>query len=340
MTQRTALVTGAAGFIGFHLCQRLMADGWRIVGLDNMSAYYDPALKDARLALLEAHDSFVPAIAAIEEQGVLSDLMAEYRPEAVFHLAAQAGVRHSIEAPRSYVQANLCGTFELLEAARATPPKHMLLASTSSAYGANTQMPYREQMQADHQVSFYAATKRATEAMAHSYAHLYNLPTTMFRFFTVYGPWGRPDMALFKFVRAALSGEAIDVYNHGEMQRDLTYIDDLIEGIIRLTGAVPQVGSPQGADDTLSPVAPWRVVNIGNGSPVKLMDFVAAIESALGLTMEKRMLPMQAGDVHATWADTQLLRNLVGDLPRTDVAEGVERFVSWYRGHYTANRPH
>lgn len=334
MTQRTALVTGAAGFIGFHLSQRLLADGWRVVGLDNMSSYYDPALKDARLALLEAHDQFVPAIAALEEQGVLTGLMAEYAPDTVYHLAAQAGVRHSIDAPRSYVQSNLCGTFELLEAARATPPRHMLLASTSSAYGANTQMPYREQMQADHQVSFYAATKRATEAMAHSYAHLYALPTTMFRFFTVYGPWGRPDMALFKFVRAALAGEAIDVYNHGEMQRDFTYIDDLIEGILRLTDAVPQTGAPVGGADTLSPVAPWRVVNIGNGAPVKLLDFVSAIEDALGQTIDRNMLPMQPGDVHATWADTQLLIDLVGEVPRTDVKDGVSAFVDWYRAHY------
>ncbi len=334
MTQRTALVTGAAGFIGFHLSQRLLADGWRVVGLDNMSSYYDPALKDARLALLESHDQFVPAIAALEEQGVLNDLMTEYAPDTVCHLAAQAGVRHSIEAPRSYVQSNLCGTFELLEAARATPPRHMLLASTSSAYGANTDMPYREQMQADHQVSFYAATKRATEAMAHSYAHLYNLPTTMFRFFTVYGPWGRPDMALFKFVRAALAGEAIDVYNHGEMQRDFTYIDDLVEGILRLIDAAPQTGAAVGSADTLSPVAPWRVVNIGNGAPVKLLDFVSAIEDALGQKIDRNMLPMQPGDVHATWADTQLLSDLVGALPTTDVKDGVGAFVAWYRSHY------
>ncbi|KNG93725.1 NAD-dependent epimerase/dehydratase family protein [Pseudaestuariivita atlantica] len=330
---RTALVTGAAGFIGFHLSSRLLADGWRVIGLDNMSSYYDPALKDARLAQLEAHDGFIPVIAALEEPGVILDVMSEYTPDTVIHLAAQAGVRYSIESPRSYVQSNLCGTFEVIEAARAHPPRHLLLASTSSAYGANTEMPYRETMQADHQMSFYAATKRATEAMAHSYAHLYGLPTTMFRFFTVYGPWGRPDMALFKFVKAAMQGQAIDVYNNGDMMRDFTYVDDLVEGILRLIDVTPVVGSPVGDADSLSPVAPWRVVNIGNGAPVNLLDFVQAIEDALGTPITRNMMPIQPGDVPATWADTTLLTDLVGPLPRTDLKTGVTRFVDWYRKH-------
>ncbi|MGR3502081.1 NAD-dependent epimerase/dehydratase family protein [Pseudaestuariivita sp.] len=334
---RTALVTGAAGFIGYHLSLRLLKEGWRVVGLDNMSPYYDPALKDDRLAALEAYEAFVPAIAAVEEPGVLASLMEEYCPEIVVHLAAQAGVRYSIEAPRSYVQANLCGTFEVLEAARAYKPQHLLIASTSSAYGANTEMPYRETMQADHQMSFYAATKRATEAMAHSYAHLYDIPTTMFRFFTVYGPWGRPDMALFKFVSAALKGQPIDVYNNGEMRRDFTYVADLVEGICRLSEAVPKVGERHGAADTLSPVAPWRVVNIGNGAPVPLLDFIAAIEDALGLEIARNLMPMQAGDVPATWAATTLLTGLVGELPRTDLSVGVGEFVRWYRARYREN---
>ncbi|KZY27849.1 UDP-glucuronate 5-epimerase, partial [Erythrobacter sp. HI0037] len=233
------------------------------------------------------------------------DLFAEHRPDIVIHLAAQAGVRYSIDNPRSYLESNLVGTFELLEAARAHPPQHMLLASTSSAYGANTEMPYRETMKADHQMSFYAATKKATEAMAHSYAHLFDLPVTMFRFFTVYGPSGRPDMALFKFTRAMLAGEAIDVYNHGEMMRDFTYVEDLVEAIRRLIDAAPV--RPESAEDiaegdSLSPVAPWRVVNIGNSKPVQLGDMIAAIEDALGMKAKRNLMPMQPGDVPATWA--------------------------------------
>jgi UDP-glucuronate 4-epimerase len=255
------------------------------------------------------------------------------RPDAILHLAAQAGVRHSIDAPRDYVTANLQGTFEVLEAARSQVPGHLLIASTSSVYGANASMPYAETDRADHQMSFYAATKKATEGMAHSYAHLYGIPTTTFRFFTVYGPWGRPDMALFKFTRAILSGDPIEVYNHGEMQRDFTYVDDLIEGIVRLIGVVPGT-EPVGAADSLSPVAPWRAVNIGNGAPVRLLDFVEAIEGALGQHAIKRLMPMQPGDVPATWADAALIRDLVGPLPRTDIAEGVRRFVAWYRDYH------
>jgi UDP-glucuronate 4-epimerase len=252
--------------------------------------------------------------------------------DVVVHLAAQAGVRYSIEAPRSYVEANLIGTYEVLEAARGAQPGHLLIASTSSVYGANAEMPYAEVHKADHPMSFYAATKKAGEGMAHSYAHLYGIPTTMFRFFTVYGPWGRPDMALFKFVRAILKGEPIDIYNHGEMRRDFTYVDDLVEGIVRLIG-VPPAGSV-GAMDSLSPVAPWRVVNIGNGAPVGLMEFVQAVEAALGMTAEKRFLAMQPGDVPATWADATLIEALTGPLPRTEIGEGVRRFVAWYREFY------
>ncbi len=255
----------------------------------------------------------------------------------VVHLAAQAGVRYSIDNPRSYLESNLVGTFELLEAARAHPPQHMLLASTSSAYGANTEMPYRETMKADHQMSFYAATKKASEAMAHSYAHLFGLPVTMFRFFTVYGPWGRPDMALFKFTRAMLAGEKIDVYNHGEMMRDFTYVEDLVEAVRRLIDTPPV--RPTAAEDiaegdSLSPVAPWRVVNIGNSQPVQLGDMIAAIEDALGIKAKRNFMPMQPGDVPATWADAELLRSLTGYVPGTDIREGVRRFVAWYRDYY------
>jgi len=330
---RRALVTGSAGFIGYHLCARLLAEGWEVTGLDAMTPYYDVRLKDRRHAMLAQSAAFTPVIGAVEAPGQMAALADGLRPDAILHLAAQAGVRHSIDAPRDYMSANLSGTFEVLEAARARVPGHLLIASTSSVYGANTAMPYAETDRADHQMSFYAATKKAGEGMAHSYAHLYGIPTTIFRFFTVYGPWGRPDMALFKFTRAILSGAPIEVYNHGGMQRDFTYVDDLIEGIVRLIGVVPGA-EPVGEADSLSPVAPWRAVNIGNGAPVRLLDFVEAIESALGQRATKRLMPMQPGDVPATWADASLIRDLVGPLPRTDIADGVRRFVAWYRDYY------
>jgi UDP-glucuronate 4-epimerase len=275
---------------------------------------------------------FSAVIGRLEDDGRLLRLMAEARPEIVVHLAAQAGVRHSIEAPRSYVEANLVGTFELLEAARAHPPAHLLMASTSSVYGANTAMPYAETAKADTQMSFYAATKKATEAMAHSYAHLYDLPVTMFRFFTVYGPWGRPDMALFKFTRAILEDRPIEVFNHGDMSRDFTHVDDLVQGIRLLIDVVP--GAEPVAGDSLSPVAPFRIVNIGNSAPVQLLAFIEAIEAATGRTAQKTFLPMQPGDVPATWADAGLLRRLTGYAPQTGLAEGVAEFVAWYRDYY------
>ncbi|MBI1218440.1 MAG: NAD-dependent epimerase/dehydratase family protein [Rhodobacteraceae bacterium] len=332
---RTALVTGSAGFIGYHLCRRLLADGFRVVGLDGMTAYYDVALKQRRHAMLSQSPGFTAVEGLLEAPGLVAGLVATEVPDVIIHLAAQAGVRYSIDAPRSYVEANLIGTFEILEAARAHPPQHLLIASTSSVYGANTAMPYAETDKADTQMSFYAATKKATEAMAHSYAHLYDLPTTMFRFFTVYGPWGRPDMALFKFTKAILQGAPIEIYNHGDMLRDFTYVDDLVEGIRRLIDTAPVVGAAV-EGDSLSPVAPWRVVNIGNGAPVKLMDFVEAIEAAVGRPAIREYLPMQPGDVPATWAATGLIEQLVGALPRTDIHDGVRRFVAWYRDYYGA----
>jgi len=333
---RTALVTGSSGFIGFHLCRRLLDEGWRVVGLDNLSDYYDVSLKERRQAMLCQHAGFSVVNDSVETPGLMLRLFDEHRPDVVVHLAAQAGVRYSIENPRSYLESNIVGTFEILEAARAFPPAHMLLASTSSAYGANTEMPYREVMKADHQMSFYAATKKATEAMAHSYAHLFGLPVTMFRFFTVYGPWGRPDMALFKFTKAILEGRPIDVYNYGDMKRDFTYVTDLVEAIRLLIDAVP-VRPADGVvaeGDSLSPVAPWRVVNIGNSEPVQLTDYIAAIETATGRVAERNLMPMQAGDVPATWADTTLLQSLTGYHPKTRVPEGVKAFVDWYRDYY------
>ena len=331
--RRTVLVTGSAGFIGFFTCRALLAAGWDVIGLDAITDYYDVALKRRRHEMLSASEGFTPVEERLETPGVLAELFERYQPQLVVHLAAQAGVRYSIDHPASYVQSNLVGTAELLEAARAHPPAHMLLASTSSVYGANTEMPYCETHKADTQMSFYAATKKATEALAHSYAHLYHLPTTMFRFFTVYGEWGRPDMAHFKFTRAILEGVPIDVYNNGEMMRDFTYINDLVAAIMALAEVVPDPASAV-VGDSLSPVAPFRIVNIGNGAPVKLMDYIAAIETACGRTAEKKFLPMQPGDVPTTWADTKLLDALVGPRTITPLEKGIGRFVAWYRDYY------
>lgn len=333
---RSALVTGAAGFIGFHLIRRLLSDGFRVIGVDSLNDYYDVALKERRQAQLLQSPNYRAVTGKVEDPGLLMGLMAEETPDVVVHLAAQAGVRYSIDNPRAYVEANLIGTFELLEAARAHPPAHLLLASTSSVYGANTLMPYSETHKVDTQMSFYAATKKSNEAMAHSYAHLFDLPTTMFRFFTVYGPWGRPDMALFKFTKAILAGTPIDIYNHGKMQRDFTYVEDLVEGIRLLIDTPPQRPEngavPEG--DSLSPVAPWRAVNIGNSDSVPLMDFIAAIEEATGIQAKKNFMEMQPGDVPATWADATLLKSLTGYAPKTDVRTGVKAFVDWYRDYY------
>ena len=331
---RSALVTGSAGFIGYFTCRALLRAGWRVVGLDALSPYYDVTLKERRHAMLSQFPGFTPQIGRLETPDLMASLFSEHRPELVIHLAAQAGVRYSITNPASYVQANLMGTAELLEAARACPPAHMLLASTSSVYGANTEMPYQEVHQADTQMSFYAATKKATEAMAHSYAHLYGLPTTMFRFFTVYGPWGRPDMAHFKFTKAILKGDPIDVYNNGDMMRDFTYVDDLVGAIQALADVVPDVGQAVGLHDSLSSVAPFRIVNIGNGAPVRLMDYIAAIEAACGRQAQKTFLPMQPGDVPGTWADTRLLETLIGAHTTTPLGEGMQVFVDWYRDYY------
>ena len=331
-----ALVTGAAGFIGSFVCRTLLEEGWRVIGLDCMSDYYDVSLKERREDTLCAYDNYRSVHDKVETPNLLMSLFKEERPDAIIHLAAQAGVRYSIDNPRAYLESNIVGTFELLEAARAFPPKHMLLASTSSAYGANTEMPYVETHKADHQMSFYAATKKSTESMAHSYAHLFDLPITMFRFFTVYGPWGRPDMALFKFTKAILEGKPIDVYNYGDMKRDFTYVEDLVHAIRLLIDAVPVRPAdgvvPEG--DSLSPVAPFRVVNIGNNDAVQLTDFIEAIEAATGATAERNLMPMQAGDVPATWADADLLKSLTGYAPKTSVRDGVANFVRWYRQYF------
>lgn len=327
------LITGSAGFIGFHLARRLLADGHQVAGVDNFSSYYDPELKEARNAQLERHhNAFKVHRLDLQDGSALTRAWEEARPDVVVHLAAQAGVRYSIDHPDSYVGSNLIGTYNILEAARRFKPRHLLAASTSSVYGANTEMPFRETDRAVHPVSLYAATKGATELMGHSYSHLFGIPTTFFRFFTVYGPWGRPDMALFKFTRAILAGEPIEVYGEGKMSRDFTYVDDLIEGIVRLAEAVPQSAAAEG--DTLSPVAPFRVVNIGGGTLSGLMDYIAELERALGREATKTFLPMQDGDVTATFASADLLENITGYRPMTPISVGVPAFVDWYRDHY------
>ena len=334
---RRVLVTGTAGFIGFHLARLLLDEGFRVHGFDGMTDYYDVSLKARRHQMLMQNPGFSKTEAMLEDAAAFDAMADEFKPDIIVHLAAQAGVRYSLENPRAYIDANVVGTFNVMEAARRHEVDHLLMASTSSAYGANTDMPYIETMKADTQMTIYAATKKATEAMGHSYAHLWNLPTTMFRFFTVYGPWGRPDMALFKFVDATLDGKPIDVYNHGEMYRDFTYIDDLVRGIRLLIDSVPE--RPESADqieegDSLSPVAPYRIVNIGNSTSVRLLDFVDAIEEALGVPVTRNFMEMQKGDVPATWADAELLKKLTGYKPSTNVKDGITEFVAWFRDYY------
>lgn len=331
------LVTGSAGFIGFHLARRLLADGHSVVGLDAMTPYYDVALKEARHALLAAHPRFRAVIGRVEDEATLAAAAALATPDVIVHLAAQAGVRYSLENPRAYVEANILGSWTLLELARQVRPRHLLLASTSSVYGANEKIPFAETDRADEPMTLYAASKKAMEAMAHSYAHLWGIPTTAFRFFTVYGPWGRPDMALFKFTRAILDGDPLEIYGEGRMSRDFTYVDDLVEAVTRLVDVAPaeanRVEEP-GVADTLSPVAPFRVVNIGGGQPVGLLAFVDAVEAAVGRPAHRVMLPMQPGDVPRTFASPALLGALTGYVPGTPLDAGVRAFVAWYRHHY------
>jgi len=330
------LVTGAAGFIGSALSLRLLARGDEVLGVDNLNDYYDVTLKQARLDRLTPHPNFKFAKVSIEDRPALEKVFHEFRPQSVVNLAAQAGVRYSLENPYAYVEANLVGFINILEACRHGKVEHLVYASSSSVYGANRKLPFSVQDSVDHPVSLYAATKKANELMAHTYSHLYGLPTTGLRFFTVYGPWGRPDMALFLFTRKIIAGEPIDVFNHGHHTRDFTYVDDIVEGVIRTLDRVPE---PDPAYDPLQPnsatsSAPYRVYNIGNSHPVQLSHYIEVLEACLGRKAEKNLLPLQPGDVPDTSAEVSELMTDTGYRPNTSVEEGVKRFVEWYRGYY------
>ncbi|MGP4123523.1 MAG: NAD-dependent epimerase [Sodalis sp. (in: enterobacteria)] len=330
------LITGAAGFIGYHVSGRLLADGHQVIGIDNLSDYYDVSLKQARLDRLWAYDAFRFYKLDLADQQGIANLFADEGFERVIHLGAQAGVRYSLDNPIIYGHANLIGYLNILEGCRKTQVAHLLYASSSSVYGLNRKLPFSTNDTVDHPVSLYAATKKANELMTHSYAHLYQLPTTGLRFFTVYGPWGRPDMALFKFTRMMLNGERIDVYNRGDMLRDFTYIDDIVEAIIRLQDVMPSLDATWTVETgpLAASSAPYCIYNIGNSQPVKLMDYIQALENALGMQAEKNLLPMQPGDMMETSADTQALYRAIGFKPETPVSEGVKHFVEWYREYY------
>ena len=335
-------ITGTAGFVGFHLARRLLDDGHGVAGFDGMTPYYDVTLKHRRHAILGRYPRFSEVIGRLEDAAALGAAMEAAAPDIVVHLAAQAGVRYSLENPQAYIDSNLTGSWNLLEAARRVNPRHLLLASSSSIYGANAKVPFAENDRSDEPLTLYAATKKSMEVMAHSQSHLHRIPTTAFRFFTVYGPWGRPDMALFKFVDAILNDRPIEIYGEGRMSRDFTFIDDLVEGIVRLAGLPAgesnRVTRP-GVEDSLSPQAPFRVVNIGGGQPVELLRFVDTVEEAVGRPALRRMLPMQKGDVPRTYASADLLEALTGYKPSTSVETGVRAFVDWYRAEMVAAVP-
>ncbi|WP_210544156.1 NAD-dependent epimerase [Rhodoferax sp. PAMC 29310] len=330
------LLTGAAGFIGMTTALRLLARGDEVVGLDNLNDYYDVTLKESRLARLTPHSSFRFVKIDVADTPGIAKLFAAEQFDRVIHLAAQAGVRYSLQNPHAYIESNILGFTNILEGCRHTKVQHLVYASSSSVYGGNTKMPFSEHDSVDHPVSLYAATKKANELMAHTYSHLYGLPTTGLRFFTVYGPWGRPDMALFLFTKAILEGRSIDVFNHGDMQRDFTYVDDIVEGVIRVLDRVASADPSYDAvrADPATSNAPYRVFNIGNNNPVNLLDFIGCIENALGMKAEKRLLPLQDGDVPATYANTDALNDWVGFVPGTGVQDGINRFVTWYRDYH------
>jgi len=330
------LITGAAGFIGNALALRLLDRGDEVIGIDNLNDYYDPSLKEARLARTQDHPAFTDIRIDLEDRQGIADLFAQYKPDGVVNLAAQAGVRYSIENPNAYIDTNVVGFMHVLEGCRHNDVKHLVYASSSSVYGSNTRMPFSMHDNVDHPVSIYAATKKANELMAHTYSHLYRLPTTGLRFFTVYGPWGRPDMALFKFTRNILAGLPIDVFNYGKHRRDFTYIDDIVEGVIRTLDHIPQPNPDWSGDhpDSASSTAPYALYNIGNNQPVELLHYIEVLENCLGMKAEQNLLPLQPGDVPDTYADVQDLVRDVGYKPDMSVEQGVANFVAWYRDYY------
>ncbi len=336
MAAEPILVTGAAGFIGFHVAQRLAASGRAVIGVDNLNAYYDPALKQARLAELARCDAFRFHKLDLKDRDGVAALFAQHRFAHVVHLAAQAGVRHSLTAPHDYIDSNIIGFLNVLEGCRHAHSRHLLYASSSSVYGANTAMPFRVSQNVDHPLSLYGASKKANELMAHAYAHLFALPATGLRFFTVYGPWGRPDMAMWLFADAILQGRPIKLFNRGDMRRDFTYVDDVVTAVVKLIDHPPEGNAAWSGDDPdpASSPAPWRVYNIGNHTPVELMDVVRLLEKALGKTALKELMPMQPGDVQATCADVDALQKAVGFAPNTPVADGIARFIDWFRAYH------
>lgn len=330
------LVTGAAGFIGFHVAQRLCEQGHEVVGIDNLNEYYDVNLKLARLDVLASVPLFSFIKLDLADRESVAKLFVEEKFNRVIHLAAQAGVRYSIDNPMAYADSNLVGHLTILEGCRNNGVEHLVYASSSSVYGLNNKIPFATSDSVDHPISLYAATKKSNELMSHTYSHLYSIPTTGLRFFTVYGPWGRPDMALFKFTKAIIDGDAIDVYNHGDMRRDFTYIDDIVEGIIRIQNIVPEVTPDWKVEsgNASQSSAPYRIFNIGNGNPVKLMSFIESLENSLGLTANKNLMPMQAGDVYQTYAEIEDLFNVTGYKPNVSVEQGVDNFVAWYKSFF------
>lgn len=333
---KNAVVTGSSGFIGSFVSQRLLNEGWTVSGIDDLNNYYEPKLKIDRQNRLLEHNNFSVINDKIESIDLLNDLFSDKRPSLVIHLAAQAGVRFSLNNPESYLESNLKGSFAVLEAARNYKPKHLMIASSSSVYGANPTLPLKENDKTDNQISFYAATKKAIENMAHSYSHIHDIPITIMRLFSVYGPWNRPDMALFKFTESILKGKPIDVYNHGNMQRDFIYIEDLIEAIYILTSCIPSIQRDGlvNSFDSISPVAPFRIVNIGNSKAIKICDYIEEIEKVLKLKAKKNLIPIQDGDVENTCADIKLLENLTGYRPSTPISVGISKFIRWYKNYY------
>ena len=330
---KNIFITGTAGFIGFHLAKLLLKEGFKVHGYDSINDYYDVNLKHARQNILLKDKNFSTTKGSLEDNDKLTEIADKFQPDVIIHLAAQAGVRYSLENPRAYINSNIIGTFNVMELAKKHKVKHLLMSSSSSVYGANTEMPFTENDKVDTQLTIYAATKKSNESMAHSYAHLWKIPTTMFRFFTVYGPWGRPDMAYFKFVSSILNNKPIDIYNNGEMYRDFTYVDDLVNGIKLLVNCIPD-NKKISENDNLSSVAPFRIVNIGNSNKIKLIDFIEAIEESLNKKAIRNYMPMQKGDVTETWADCSLLQKLTNYKPKTNYKDGINNFVKWYLDYY------